>query len=110
MSQYILLPQNQIFKYVYTGKFKALSDKWKHERFPLKEFELITLTEGELYITYQNENYEKIYSIVPKEDKVIISIVENTKLLRKYTITNNNLVVPNFISPQELEEVKGSQK
>ena len=28
----------------------------------------------------------------------------------KYTITNNNLVVPNFISPQELEEVKGSQK
>ena len=40
-------------------------------------------------LTYQNENYEKIYSIVPKEDKVIISIVENTKLLRKYTITNN---------------------
>ena len=41
-------------------------------------------------LTYQNENYEKIYSIVPKEDKVIISVVENTKLLRKYTITNND--------------------
>ncbi len=57
MSQYIALPQNQIFKYVYTGKFKALSDKWKHERFPLNEFELITLTEGELYITYQDQNF-----------------------------------------------------
>lgn len=41
-------------------------------------------------LTYQNENYEKIYSIVPKEDKVIILVVENTKLLRKYTITNND--------------------
>lgn len=41
-------------------------------------------------LTYQNENYEKIYSIVPKEDKVIISVIENTKLLRKYTITNND--------------------
>ena len=41
------------------------------------------------------------------------SIIENynedyTKVT--YTITNNNLVVPNFITPQELEEVKGNQK
>lgn len=41
-------------------------------------------------LTYQNENYEKIYSIVPKEDEIVVSVIENTKLLRKYRITNKD--------------------
>ena len=50
-------------------------------------------------LTYQNENYEKIYSVVPKENETVISIIENTKLLRKYRITKKdnkyNIVIEN---------------
>jgi len=41
-------------------------------------------------LTYQNEDYEKIYSIVPKEEETIISVIENAKLLRTYRITKKD--------------------
>lgn len=50
-------PSNQLFRYDFTGKFVAPSSEWMHEKFPLGEYELIVMTEGELYIRYNNEDF-----------------------------------------------------
>lgn len=55
--KHIVLPENQQFTYSYTGKFLALSSDWKHEKFPLRDYELIIMTEGELYLSYCDENF-----------------------------------------------------
>ena len=55
--KHIVLPENQQFTYSYTGKFKALSSDWKHEKFPLRDYELIIMTEGELYLSYCSDNF-----------------------------------------------------
>lgn len=44
--------------YVLTGKFKAPSSDWKHEVFPLQDYELIVMTEGSLYIADDNGKYK----------------------------------------------------
>ncbi|BCJ94484.1 AraC family transcriptional regulator [Anaerocolumna cellulosilytica] len=45
-------------QYERTGKFKAPSPAWKHEIFPLKDYELIVMTEGCLYIADDNGQYK----------------------------------------------------
>ena len=55
--KHIIFPENQQFYYSYTGKFQALSSDWKHEKFPLKDYELIIMTEGELFLSYCDENF-----------------------------------------------------
>ena len=55
--QTLNLPSNQIFHHVLTGKFKAPSADWKHEHFYLAEYELFVITEGTLYLNYNNENF-----------------------------------------------------
>lgn len=45
-------------QYEYTGKFRAPSPSWKHEVFPLKDYELIVMTEGCLYIADDNGQYK----------------------------------------------------
>lgn len=55
---YVLrFPANQMFEYHMTGKFKALSDTWHHQSFPLTDYELIVMTEGILYMSYGNKKY-----------------------------------------------------
>lgn len=44
--------------YVLTGKFKAPYPNWKHEIFPLKDYELFVITEGCLYIADDNGQYK----------------------------------------------------
>lgn len=44
--------------YVFTGKFKAPSLNWKHETFPLTDYELIVMTDGCLYIADDNGRYK----------------------------------------------------
>ena len=51
------LPAGQLFRYVLTGKFKAPSEDWKHEPFNLIDYELIVMTEGTLYLSYNHENF-----------------------------------------------------
>lgn len=53
----LCLPNNQLFQYVLTGKFKAPSPEWKHETFFLSEYELFVMTEGTLYLHYNNEDF-----------------------------------------------------
>lgn len=53
----ICLPLNQQFKQVMTGKFKAPTPDWKHETFYLGEYELFVMTEGTLYLSYNNEDF-----------------------------------------------------
>ena len=51
-----------------TGKFKALSPEWKHDYAPLMDYELIILTEGELFLSYQGHNFhitKNQYLILP---------------------------------------------
>jgi AraC-like DNA-binding protein len=45
------------YSYHYTGKFKALSSEWQHNKTSLKDYELIIMTEGELYLRYNGHNY-----------------------------------------------------
>ena len=54
---HIEIPSQLLLEYVYTGKFKAPSGKWKHETFHLTEYELFVMTEGTLYITYNEEDF-----------------------------------------------------
>lgn len=68
MIQNIIFPSNQIFKYHLTGKFKALSKNWKHNHAPLTDYELIIVTEGDLYLSYQENNFhvkKNEYLILP---------------------------------------------
>lgn len=44
-------------EYMMTGKFEAPSENWIHENFPLTDFELIIVTEGSLYISYNEKDY-----------------------------------------------------
>lgn len=44
--------------YVLTGKFKAPYPNWKHEVFPLKDYELIVMTDGCLHIADDNGQYK----------------------------------------------------
>ena len=44
--------------YNLTGKFMAPSDTWQHARFDLTDFELFVMTEGTLYISYAEENFQ----------------------------------------------------
>lgn len=53
----LCLPNNQLYRYLITGKFKAPSPDWKHENFYLGEYELFAVTEGTLYLNYNNENF-----------------------------------------------------
>lgn len=53
----LCLPANQLFSYELTGKFKAPSAEWKHQTFQLTNYELIVMTEGVLYLNYNNENF-----------------------------------------------------
>jgi AraC-like DNA-binding protein len=49
---------NSPLTYAYTGKFKAPSPDWKHETFPLTDYELIVMTDGCLYIADDNGRYK----------------------------------------------------
>ncbi len=51
------LPSQQMLQYVITGKFKAPSPHWKHELFNLVDYELFVMTEGILYLSYNEEDF-----------------------------------------------------
>ncbi|MCR4587322.1 MAG: AraC family transcriptional regulator [Lachnospiraceae bacterium] len=53
----IVMPTNQIYNYKMTGKFKALDETWKHEHFDLLDYELMVVTEGTLYMSYDGDQY-----------------------------------------------------
>lgn len=57
LMRILTLPSNQMFDYVFTGKFKAPTADWKHEHFYLAEYELFVMTEGTLYLSYNQENF-----------------------------------------------------
>ncbi len=52
------LEVNVPLSYIYTGKFKAPTVNWKHEKFTLKDYELFVITEGTLYIADKNGKYK----------------------------------------------------
>lgn len=51
------IPSQQILHYVKTGKFKAPTPQWKHELFNLADYELFIITEGTLYLSYNEEDF-----------------------------------------------------
>lgn len=50
-------PAGQMMTYVNTGKFKAPSDDWQHANLYLAEYELFVMTEGTLYLSYNEERF-----------------------------------------------------
>ncbi len=71
-NQFLVFPNNQIFNYLRTGKFEALSSDWRHESMPLIiDHELIAVTDGTLYIRYMDEEFTVNageYLILPPSD------------------------------------------
>lgn len=53
----IPLPAQQKLQHVMTGKFKAPNSEWKHELFNLVDYELFVMTEGTLYLSYNEEDF-----------------------------------------------------
>lgn len=64
----LALPSGQMLHYANTGKFVAPSAQWQHQTFTLTDYELFVLTEGTLYLSYNNENFtvsEGQYLLLP---------------------------------------------
>lgn len=55
--QILCLPAKQLFGYALTGQFRAPSKEWKHGIADLTDYELFVMTEGILYLNYNNENF-----------------------------------------------------
>lgn len=61
-------PAWQMLQYVLTGKFKAPTPQWKHMLFNLVDYELFVMTEGTLYLSYNDEDFivnEGEYLLLP---------------------------------------------
>ncbi|WP_051656711.1 helix-turn-helix domain-containing protein [Butyrivibrio sp. AE3004] len=57
-NKLIVFPREQLFRYLRSGKFVALSSDWKHENLPLLiDYELIVVTEGTLFLRYMDEDF-----------------------------------------------------
>jgi AraC-like DNA-binding protein len=57
-NKLIIFPKEQLFHYLRSGKFKALSDDWKHDSLGLLfDYELIVVTEGTLFLRYMDEDF-----------------------------------------------------
>ncbi len=71
-NQLLVFPTDQIFNYLRSGKFEALSSEWRHESMPLTiDHELIVVTDGTLYIRYMDEEFTVKpgeYVILPPSD------------------------------------------
>jgi AraC-like DNA-binding protein len=77
-NKLMVFPRDQIFDYLRSGKFKALSEDWKHASMPLIfDYELIVVTEGTLFLRYMDEDFTVLtgeYLILPPSDSVRIGI------------------------------------
>ncbi|WP_051209078.1 helix-turn-helix transcriptional regulator [Butyrivibrio sp. WCD3002] len=73
-NKLMVFPKEQLFRYLRSGKFQALSENWKHEVLPLEfDYELIVVTEGTLYLRYMDEDFTVMtgeYLILPPSDSV----------------------------------------
>lgn len=69
---YFELQVNTPLKYVYTGKFQSPSEHWIHQKAPLIDYELIVMTSGILYLSYDGQAYTvrpgEILLLPPKTD------------------------------------------
>lgn len=75
----LALPGNSLYKFAMTGKFEAPNEYWKHDRFPLHEYELIIVTEGTLYLSYNGNDYSAgpgEYILLPPSDSERIGYKE----------------------------------
>jgi len=78
VEKLMVFPDNQIFNYLRSGKFEALSNEWKHESMPLLfDYEFIVVTEGTLYLRYMNEDFKVEkgeYLLLPPSDSKRVGI------------------------------------
>lgn len=51
------IPVGNPVSYRFTGKFESPSPDWKHDDLPLDDYELFVITEGNLYLQYQEHRY-----------------------------------------------------
>lgn len=55
--KYYTIPVSEPLGYHMCGKFEALSPEWKHAELNLNDYELFIVTNGVLYIEYNNNSY-----------------------------------------------------
>ncbi len=77
-NKLMVFPEEQLFRYLRSGKFVALSSDWKHEQLPLSfDYELIVVTEGTLFLRYMDEDFKVEtgeYLILPPSDSKRIGL------------------------------------
>ncbi len=105
-TKLMVFPKEQLFHYLRSGKFKALSSDWKHESLPLLfDYELIVVTEGTLYLRYMEKDFiveAGSYLILPPSDSKRIGLKKaySSFYWAHFTVDTKNF--PARISKSEL--------
>ena len=106
----MVFPKSQLFTYLRSGKFKALSDDWKHERMTLAfDYELIVVTEGTLFLRYMDEDFTVLtgeYLILPPSDSVRIGIKKAYCSFYWLHFTVDSGLFPATIYPSQLPSIE----
>ena len=100
--------------YDYTGKFQAPSQQWKHEKIPLTDYELIVMTKGSLYLSYDNINYtvnEKEYLLLSPKHPICNRIGFKASYCSFYWLHFKIISSPVLINLTEAcENIKGQDE
>ena len=93
VTEYYFSIKSDFFKYNMTGKFKALSPEWKHDHAPLIDYELIIVTEGEFFLSYQGHYFHIAKSGYPKIslDTMYTSII-SSRFMFQNSLHKNTLL------------------
>ncbi len=110
VEKLMIFPTNQIFTYLRSGKFEALSDDWIHESMSLTfDYEFIVVTEGTLYLRYMDEDFivEKgDYLFLPPSDSKRVGIKKAYCCFYWIHFTVNLDSFPARIFPGEINSFK----
>ncbi len=109
-NKLMVFPENKMFQYLRTGKFKALSSDWKHERIPLEfDYELFVVTEGTLYLRYMEEDFvvkSGEYLILPPSKSVREGFKKEYCAFYWIHFTMDNSSFPMRINAEDAESYK----
>ena len=106
----MVFPNDQLFHYLRSGKFVALSEDWKHLKLPLKfDYELILVTEGTLYLKYMGEEFNVEsgeYLILPPSDSIREGFKKAYSAFYWLHFTVDMGAFPARIYPAEIESIQ----
>ncbi|MBQ9303275.1 AraC family transcriptional regulator [Butyrivibrio sp.] len=106
----MIFPKEQLFHYLRSGKFKALSNDWKHESMGLLfDYELIVVTEGTLFLRYMDEDFTVStgeYLILPPSTSNRIGFKKAYCSFYWLHFTSDLGAFPSRLSPDSIGSIK----